>query len=223
MPRQREKKAFLFRASTLDILQELPEERQGKIAMAIIEYGLDYNCFFTEGADIQYILSSTEHILFDSVLYDINVQKRRHYNKYLIHGAIVMIQTAIVQCESKVEGDEKRNEYIDLINILEERYQDVTEHDERDLPGELSTLLPRTIRDSFWRTYQVKYIGDYIKEILEKRLKRESRNLSEDAKTDLVKKLLADYLETDSVFGRYEELIQQYSENIQEGNNNETR
>ena len=38
---QRERKAFLFRASFLDAIDCFSEEEKGKIAMKIIQYGLD--------------------------------------------------------------------------------------------------------------------------------------------------------------------------------------
>lgn len=71
MPRKVEKKAFLFYASTLDILEELPEERQGKIAMALIEYGLDDYNYFGEFSGTLSILNPLERILFRSVIYEI--------------------------------------------------------------------------------------------------------------------------------------------------------
>ena len=212
MPRQVEKKAFLFYASTLDILKELPEERQGKVAMAIIEYGLDDNNYFAEYSDALSALEPLERIIFRSVLYEINVQKRRYYNKYLIHGAIVTIQNIIGISENL--DDKVKNTYIDIIKVLEERYQYVIKHDERNMPGELSILLPNHIYKSFHNLYKVKSWRDDIEKMFEERLKNESINLPDNIKKEILEELMADYLESGIFLERYEELLEQYSEYI---------
>lgn len=209
MPRQVEKKAFLFYASTLDILKELPEERQGKIAMALIEYGLDDYNYFGEFSGTLSILQPLERILFRSVIYEISVQKRRYYNKNLIRGAIETFQNVISMSpnlDTKI-----KDTYIDTINVLKEKYQYVIKHDERNIPEELSVLLPDEIYRLFHKRYELKTWKDYIREIFEKRLEKESRNLSDDVKELILDELMKDYLEGGTGFERYEELLEQYT------------
>lgn len=40
MPKKAEKRAFVFNASYLNVIEEFPEDRRGKLAIAIIDYGL---------------------------------------------------------------------------------------------------------------------------------------------------------------------------------------
>lgn len=212
MPRQVEKKAFLFYASTLDILKELPEERQGKIAMALIEYGLDDYNYFGEFSGTLSIFQPLERILFRSVIYEIGVQKRRYYNKNLIRGAIEIFQNVI---STSYNLDTKtKDTYIGTINVLKEKYQYVMKHDERNIPDEINALLPEEISELFHRRYEVKCWKDYIREMLEKRLENEPRNLSNDIKEIILDELIKDYLESGKAFDRYEEHLEQYAEDI---------
>ncbi|MBD5547742.1 MAG: hypothetical protein HDQ97_10130 [Lachnospiraceae bacterium] len=210
MPRQVEKKAFLFYASTLDILKELPEERQGKIAMALIEYGLDDYNYFGEFSGTLSILQPLERILFRSVIYEISVQKRRYYNKNLIRGAIKTFQDVIGR--SSALDTKIKDTYIDTINVLKEKYQYVIKHDERNIPEELSALLPEEVYTLFHKRYELKTWKDYMREMFEERLENESRNLSDDVKEKILDKLMKDYLEGGTGFERYEELLEQYAE-----------
>lgn len=208
MPRQIEKKAFLFYASTLDILKELPEKRQGKVAMALIEYGLDNYNYFAEFSPSLSILDPVERIIFHSVIYEIDVQKRRYYNKWLIQGAIKTIQNIIAPSENL--DSKTRDIYIDLIQILEMKYKDAIKHDSRNIPSELAALLPNEIFESFKNHYKVKFWKDYIKEMFEKRLLEDSISLSDDDKNHILSELIKDYAETSIPFRRYNALTAQY-------------
>lgn len=210
MPRQVEKKAFVFYASTLKILEEFPEKRQGKIVMALIECGLDKYNYFAKYSDAWLELEETERLAFRSVLYEISVQKRRHYNKYLIRGAILTIQNII--CRDKITDNSVKNRYIELIEILKEKYQDVIQHDELNIPGELFVLFPEEIYRQLNKTYKITSWRDEMKEIFEKRLENERINLSDDAKEKMLEELMEDYLESGKAFERYEELLEQYIE-----------
>lgn len=226
MPRQIEKKAFLFYASILDSIEELPPERQGKVALALIEYGLDDYHFFTDFSGSLSILNPIEKIIFHSIIYEIDVQKRRYYNKYLIHGAILSIHTVIGNHNDEYSlsalTDNERNTCIDLISILEEKYLYVTKHDNLDVLGELHTLLPIKVYDIFKRIYKPKSWVDNLEKLFEKRLEDESRNLSDDVKENIFAKLKTDYLETGVALERYEELIEQYTEYAEGSGFNET-
>lgn len=210
MPRQIEKKAFVFYASTLKILKEFPEKRQGKIVMALIECGLDKYNYFAKYSDAWLELEETERLAFRSVLYEISVQKRRHYNKYLIRGAILVIQNFV--CIKEITDNNRKNYYIDLIEILEEKYQYVLQHDELNIPGELFVLLPNEIYAEFNNIYKTTSWRDEMKEIFEKRLENEAINLPDDTKEKLLEELMEDYLESGTAFERYEELLEQYIE-----------
>jgi len=207
MPRQMEKKAFLFYASTLDILETLPEKRQGEVAMALIEYGLDDYNYFADFSGSLSILDSLERIIFRSVIYEISVQKRRYHNKQLIQGAIDTIQNVIAttyNLDAKI-----KDTYIDIIKVLEDKYRYSIKHDSRNVPEELTVLLPDEIYRPFHKRYEIKYWRDYIKELFEKRLSDESINLSDDDKKWMLDEFLKDYLESGDPFQRYEDLMKQ--------------
>ncbi len=210
MPRKVEKKAFLFYASTLDILEELPEERQGKIAMALIEYGLDDYNYFGEFSGTLSILNPLERILFRSVIYEISVQKRRYYNKNLIRGAIETFYDIISTSQNL--DTKTKDTYIDTINVLKEKYQYVIKHDERNITEELYALIPDEIYQVFHRRYEVKSWKDYIREMFEKKLENELINLSDGAKENILNELMMDYLKKGDAFKRYDELLEQYTE-----------
>lgn len=207
MPRQIEKKAFLFYASTLDILETLSEKRQGKVAMALIEYGLDDYNYFADFSGSLSILEPLERIIFRSVIYEISVQKRRYYNKQLIQGAINTVQNVISISDNL--DTKTKDTYVDIIKVLEDRYKYAIKHDSRNVPEELSALLPDAIYKAFRRRYELKSWRDYIKEEFEKKLSDESISLSDDDKKWILDELVKDYVETGNAFQRYEELIEQ--------------
>lgn len=206
MPRQIEKKAFLFYASTLDILETLPEERQGKVALAIIEYGLDDYNYFADFSGSLLILSPLERVIFRSVIYEISVQKRRYHNKQLIRGAIDTTQNVIA---TENLDDKTKSTYIDIIKVLEERYKYVIKHDSRNVPEELKALLPITIYEPFHRRYEAKIWRDYIAETLDKKLSDKKIYLSDDDKKWIVDEFIKDFANTGQPFQRCEELIKQ--------------
>lgn len=215
MLRQIEKKAFLFYASTFDILRELSDERQRKVALALIEYGLDDCVYFPDYSDSLSVLEPIEHMIFHNAIYEISIQKRRYYNKNLIRGAIEAIQSEFVNgCRMS------KDTYTKIIDILEEKYKYVTNHDELNVPEELSIILPEDVNSKFKRRYGAKSWRDYMKEMFEKRLKMESRCLPDDIKKEILDKLMSDYLDKGTVFERYEELLEKYTKGIWEGGDN---
>lgn len=240
MPRQVEKKAFLFYATTLDLLEELEPERQGKVAMALIEYGLDEYNYFAEFSGSLSSLEPLERIVFRSVIYEIAVQKRRYHNKYLIRGAIETIQNVIARSTPMNEqqmkeryylqsdypktkdnikplDDKTKEHYVEIIRVLEEKYQYVLKHDARNVPEELAALLQSDIYELFHKRYEVKLWRHYILEKLEERLKTEERNLSDDVKAKLLEQMMVDYCKDGNPFDRYAELLKEYTEDSEKG------
>ncbi len=210
MPRQIEKKAFLFYATTLDLLEELKPERQGKVAMALIEYGLDEYNYFAEFSGSLSILEPLERIVFRSVIYEIAVQKRRYHNKYLLHGAVETIQSVIAK--DVFLDDKTRERYLEIIRVLEERYQYALKHDVRNVPEELFRLLPKDIFELFHKRYEVKTVKEDFSEMLENRLEAEEKKLSDDVKETILEQIVLDYFRGSPPFARYEELLEEYAE-----------
>lgn len=210
MPRRIEKKAFLFYASTLDTLQELEAERQGKVAMALIEYSLEDHNYFAESSDSLSILEPAEHIIFRPVIYEINVQKRRYYNKYLIHGAIETIYSEIA--ERNLDKTDQA-----ILDILNERLKSVKIHDELNVPEELTALLPESAYKKFESRYRPKTCKHCLSEILEKWLKREEINLSDKEKNRILGNLMKEYYENSTFFEDYEDLLKQYIVDLKMG------
>lgn len=210
MPRKIERKAFVFYASFLEALEKFPLERQKKIAMALIEYGLEDYYDFGEFTGALSALEPLERLTFSSAIRDIDVQRRRYHNKYLIKGAIETIQNVISQ-SSNLNKDIKEK-YFEIIEILEQRYYEIMKNDERFLTEELMALLPEEIYRLFHGRYELKTWKDQIKEILEVRLENENRNIPDDVKEKMYSELLKDYVETGHAFDRLSEIIEKFDD-----------
>ena len=208
MPRKIERKAFLFYASTLDTLEKFPLERQKKIAMILIKYGLEDYYDFGEFSGVLSALEPLERIAFRPVIREIDVQRRRYHNKKLIKGAIETIQNVI----SKSTNLDKviKDTYIEIIEILEEKYNNVMMNDDRSLPEELSALLPEGIYGLFHKRYELKTWRDQIEELLEMCLKNENRNISDDTKKMILDELIKEYIDSGQAFYRFSEIIEKY-------------
>lgn len=203
-----EKKAFIFYASTLEILQQLPDERQGKIAIALIEYGLSDYDYFAEYSDSISIFNPLERMIFRSVLYEINIQKRRHYNKYLISEAIKIVKNTTIT--TKDHTDNKRNDNKDMIELLEEKYQHAIEHDDCNILYELLTMLPYTIFDKLLEHCKIMDWKNDIEKVFEKRLRESKASISDNIEEQILSELMEDFLSSGDAFKRYDELLKKY-------------
>ena len=209
MPRKIERKAFLFYASTLDTLMEFPPERQRKIAMALINYGLEDYYDFGEFSGALSTLQPLERIAFRSVVREINVQRRRYHNKKLIQGAIETIQNVI--SKSPNLDKEIKETYIDIIDILEEKYKLITKYDSISLPEELYATLPNEIYSLFHKRYEIKLWRDQINEVLETLLINEKRPISDEGKKIILDRLVKEYVEKGTIASNlYQDFINQY-------------
>ena len=127
---QRERKAFLFRASFLDAIDCFSEEEKGKIAMKIIQYGLD----ITEGV---ILTEQEEQKKIDMVLIPIkeriDIQKRRYKNKLRINQVIDRIRKV-----SPAEGKE-------AITILKRLFVKAGNTDILDIDEAIKFVLPQRV------------------------------------------------------------------------------
>lgn len=214
MPRKIEKRAFLFYATTLDDLKGFPPERQGKIAMALINYGLDDYYDFGEFSGALSVLEPNERIVFRSVIHDIDVQRRRYHNKKLIEGAIETVQNKISHNPYLDEGNKKF--YTGLFDVLEEKYESVKKHDSLSLPEELRALLPDDIYSPFHQRYEIKLWKDQINELLEKYLMDHEIHLPDKDKRIILDNLIKNYVETGSLSKNVQDFIDQYYDELGE-------
>lgn len=215
MPRKIERKAFLFYASTFDTLMEFPPERQRKIAMALINYGLEDYYDFGEFSGALSALEPLERIAFRSVVREIDVQRRRYHNKKLIQGAIETIQNVVVN-SNNLEKDRKET-YIEIIDILEEKYKLVTKYDSLSLPEELYALLPNEIYELFHKRYEVKFWRDQINEALEEYFLNEDRPIPDEGKKMILDWLVKEYVEKGTIASNlYQDFINQYFNSLYE-------
>ena len=86
---QRERKAFLFRASFLDAIDCFSEEEKGKIAMKIIQYGLDIT---EEVISLEQEEQKTIGMVLRPIKDKIDIQKRRYRNKQTINDCIAYLR-----------------------------------------------------------------------------------------------------------------------------------
>ena len=213
MPKKIEKRAFLFYASTLEILEQFPPERQRKIAMALINYGLEDYYDFGEFSGILSTLSPLERIAFRPVIREIDVQRRRYHNKKLIKGAIETIQNEIYS-SLRLDKEERRI-YIDLIGVLQEKYEFVIKHDSFSLQEELKVLLPEQIYELFHRRYEIKLWRDQINYALDGYIRKYSITISGDDKKNILDRLIKEYVEKGTI-SNMSDLINQYYEELLE-------
>ena len=172
MPKKSEKKAFLFHASYLKVMEELPEDRRGKIAIALIEYGLG------DGLNGDSLLISSlnfeERAALDPIIEAIDIQKRRYENKKMVEGAIKIVREQMIETMDSDFDNNKMvlEKYKMTIELLEQKYDEITKHNLNILPQEIESVLPRKLRDTFRTRFVIKTWEEQFKNILETKIMR---------------------------------------------------
>ena len=169
MPQKMTKKAFLFHASYLDVMEEFPEDRRGKIAMALIDYGLgDY---FNGDSLLLLSLNPEERIVLNPIIETIDIQKRRYENKRMIDGAIKIIREQMIETMDSDSENNNLNKYELAIEMLEQKLYEVTRHNLDIMPQEIELMLPQDLRHKFHTRFMIKTWEEQFKDIIEKWVK----------------------------------------------------
>ena len=111
------KKAFLLRGTTVKIIEAMPKEMQGKVAMWILKYGITGQ---REEYEKEYLP------VLRPIFSDIDVEKRRYENKEYINRKINHIETSIKYGNL---DKEKQERLVKIIKGLKKIYVDVRSHD----------------------------------------------------------------------------------------------
>ncbi len=130
---QRERKAFLFRASFLDAIDCFSEEKKGKIAMKIIQYGLDIT---EEVISPEQEEQKTIGMVLRPIKDKIDIQKRRYRNKQIINNYIAYIRKS--PFADREEG----------IKALKRLFIKAGNQDILDIKAAIQFVLPQTIIQS---------------------------------------------------------------------------
>lgn len=119
------KTAFLLRGTTVEIIESLPDQQKGKVAMWIVKYGITGQC---EEYEKEYIP------ILRPIFSDIDVEKRRYENKKYINGKINRLETVI----KSEKLDERTKECFErIIKALKKIYVDVRSHDISNVEEEI--------------------------------------------------------------------------------------
>ena len=94
-----DKKAFLFYASNLDVIEQFPEEEAKRIAMIIVEYG------FSDG---NFECSEKECLMLDQVFAGIDAEKRRYHDVQLVESYISRIELFSHKCSDVSDATTKK-------------------------------------------------------------------------------------------------------------------
>lgn len=213
MPKKIEKRAFVFYASYLDVIEEFPEERRKKIAMALIEYGLD-DC--TAGDSIAILsLNPEERIALSPVIEAVDVQKRRYVNKQMINGAINLVREKIIETMDFASDNNNivLEKYQYIIETLEQKLDGVTRHNLDILPQEIVQMIPKELHEKFYARFTIKTWEEQFRRMIDEHVKNNSKYyewVTSDTKELIYKDIVNDFLkngkltfETPVYFNKY--------------------
>ena len=195
MPKKIEKKAFVFHASYLEVMEEFPEEKRGKMAMALIDYGLGNNY---DGESLMLLsLNPEERAALSPVIETIDTQKRRYENKKMLKGAIKIVREQIIE---KMGSDSDNNtgleKYEKTIELLEQMLNEVKNHNLDILPQEIEVMLPQELRKKFHIRFSTKTWEEQFKNMIEKWLEDNPQVnvwITPDIKEQVYKDMIYDF------------------------------
>lgn len=125
---QKERKAFLFRASFLDTIDCFGEEEKGKIAMKIIQYGLDRT---EENISSEQEEQKKIDMILRPIKDKIDIQKRRYRNEQTINNCITALRK--YPCADREEG----------IKALKRLFTKARSQDILDVQVAIQSVLPQ--------------------------------------------------------------------------------
>lgn len=195
MPKKPEKRAFVFNASYLEVIEMFPEHRRGKIAMVLIEYGLgDYL-----NVDSTVLpLEEDERIVLEPIIESIDIQKKRYRNKKMIKGAIDIVNEEIINSMDSApnNSDVLLEKYKLTIELLEQKLSEVTRHSLDIFPQEIELMIPQKLRDKFHNRFVIESWEEQFMEILEDWIEKHFSDclwMTSDIKERVCKDMMEDF------------------------------
>lgn len=213
MPKKIEKRAFVFYASYLDVIEEFPEERRGKIAMALIEYGLD-DCTADDSLAIL-ALNPEERIVLSPIIEAVDVQKRRYVNKQMINGAINLVREKMIETIDLTSDSNNTvlEKYQYIIETLEQKLDGVTRHNLDIFPQEIAQMLPKGLHEKFYARFAIKTWEEQFRRMIDEHVRNNPKSygwVTSDTKELVYKDVVNDFLkngkltsETSVYFDKY--------------------
>lgn len=196
MPQKVEKKAFVFRASNLDIIENFSEDRRGKIVMALIEYGLSDN--LDDDSILFSSLELEERTALAPVKDSISIQKKRYTNRKMIKGAIKIVKEQIIETMDSAPDNNSiaLEKYEKTIELLEEKLDEIKNYNIDILPQEVELMLPKDLRKKFNARFVMKTWEEQFKDIIEKWILGKSQMyewVTPDIKEQVYKDMIVDF------------------------------
>lgn len=108
----KDRDAFLFYASTLDILETFPEERQGQLALTILDFA------FRDDVTAPFDCSEDVWLSLNHVFEGIIKQKERYRNEKLLANVIRLAEGLTIVDKDSAKQDKLRAELSDIIAKL---------------------------------------------------------------------------------------------------------
>lgn len=198
MPKKPEKRAFVFNASYLDVIELFPESRRGKIATALIEYGLGD---FFNGDSTVLPLEEDERIVLEPIIESIDIQKKRYRTKKMIKGAIDIVNEEIINSMDSVPDNSNvlLEKYKRTIELLEQKLNEITRHSLDILPQEIELMIPQKLRNKFHSRFVIESWEEQFRNILEDWIEKNFHDylwVTSDIKEQVCQDMMEDFFKS---------------------------
>lgn len=206
MSKRNERKAFLFYASNLEVIEEFSETRQKKIIMSIINYGLADN---SESEPLS-LLEPVEQKVLRPILDSIDIQKRRYYNKKLLTSAISIVQEYFWgENKGSLRDDATHSSYKELNKILKDKIIESQKHDLEITLREIEDILePYGLSKYFHKESEMQNLEKQIKERIDQILDNDLMEyLSPEKKEMVYKNFINDILDNGHITAKISDIL----------------